>query len=38
MPAGRPKQIVILLNREIASFVKLTDMKDRLAAQASSRS
>src|SRR5258706_7235257 len=32
VPAGTPKQIVTLLNREIASFVTLTDMKDRLAA------
>jgi tripartite-type tricarboxylate transporter receptor subunit TctC len=32
MPAGTPKQIVNLLNREIATFVTLTDMKDRLAA------
>jgi tripartite-type tricarboxylate transporter receptor subunit TctC len=32
MPAGTSKQIVNLLNREIASFVTLTDMKDRLAA------
>jgi tripartite-type tricarboxylate transporter receptor subunit TctC len=32
MPAGTPKPIVSLLNREIASFVTLTDMKDRFAA------
>jgi tripartite-type tricarboxylate transporter receptor subunit TctC len=32
MPAGTPKQIVNLLNREIASFVTLADMKDRFAA------
>jgi tripartite-type tricarboxylate transporter receptor subunit TctC len=32
VPAGTPKQIVTLLNREIASFVTLMDMKDRLAA------
>jgi tripartite-type tricarboxylate transporter receptor subunit TctC len=32
MPVGTPKQIINLLNREIASFVTLADMKDRLAA------
>jgi tripartite-type tricarboxylate transporter receptor subunit TctC len=32
MPAGTPRQIVTLLNREIASFVTLMEMKDRLAA------
>jgi tripartite-type tricarboxylate transporter receptor subunit TctC len=32
VPARTPKQIVNLLNREIASFVTLTDIKDRLAA------
>src|SRR5262249_17048311 len=32
MPAGTPKHIVNLLNREIASFVTLADMKDRLEA------
>ena len=32
VPAGTPKQIVDLLNREIARIVTLTDMKDRLVA------
>jgi tripartite-type tricarboxylate transporter receptor subunit TctC len=32
MPAGTPRQIVTLLNREIASFVTLMDMNDRLTA------
>jgi tripartite-type tricarboxylate transporter receptor subunit TctC len=32
MPAGTPRQIVTLLNREIASFVTLMEMRDRLAA------
>jgi tripartite-type tricarboxylate transporter receptor subunit TctC len=31
-PAGTPKQIVTLLNHEIAGIVTLTDMKDHLAA------
>jgi tripartite-type tricarboxylate transporter receptor subunit TctC len=31
MPAGTPRQIVTLLNREITRIVTLTDMKDRLA-------
>jgi len=30
VPAGTPKPIINLLNREIASIVTLTDMKDRL--------
>jgi tripartite-type tricarboxylate transporter receptor subunit TctC len=32
MPAGTPKQIISLVNREIAIFVTLTDIKGRLAA------
>jgi tripartite-type tricarboxylate transporter receptor subunit TctC len=32
VPARTPKPIVTLLNREIASFVTLMDMRDRLAA------
>jgi tripartite-type tricarboxylate transporter receptor subunit TctC len=32
MPAGTPKQIVTLLNREIAGIVMLADMKERLTA------
>jgi tripartite-type tricarboxylate transporter receptor subunit TctC len=32
MPAGTPREIVILLNREIASFVTLMDLRDRFAA------
>jgi tripartite-type tricarboxylate transporter receptor subunit TctC len=30
MPAGTPKQIISLLNREIAMIITRTDMKDRL--------
>jgi tripartite-type tricarboxylate transporter receptor subunit TctC len=32
MPAGTPKEIITLLNREIAGIITLADMKERLAA------
>jgi tripartite-type tricarboxylate transporter receptor subunit TctC len=32
MPAGTPKQMVGLLNREITRIVRMTDMKDRWPA------
>jgi tripartite-type tricarboxylate transporter receptor subunit TctC len=32
VPAGTPREIVTLLNREIANIVALPDMQERLAA------
>ena len=32
VPAGTPKDIVVLLNREIAKILALPDMKDRLVS------
>jgi tripartite-type tricarboxylate transporter receptor subunit TctC len=32
MPAGTPRDIVVLLHREIVKLIALSDVKDKLAA------